>query len=123
MELPRTWRKFAPTLFSRNSGLCFAFFHVNELRGDLLCIRLVLDRLSPNVSSPLALLGFGRTTWLLLEGTLGPISIAIALSIPFVVYGAICAVWRRKFISERLIDLTYLAVFVLAALILGNQYQ
>ena len=89
----------------------------------LLCIRLVLDRLSPNVSSPLAPGGIGRTTWLLLEGTLGPISIAIALSIPFVVYRTICAVWRRKFISERLIDLTYLAVFVLAALILGNQYQ
>jgi hypothetical protein len=89
----------------------------------LLCIRLVLYRFSPDVSSPIAPSGVGRTAWLLLEWTLGPVSIAVALSIPFVFYGAICAVWRRKYISERLVVLTHLAVFVLAALILGNQYQ
>lgn len=89
----------------------------------LLCLRLVFFRLFPHASLPIASTSAQRTTWSLLEWTVGPISVALALSIPFVFYGAVRAVWRRACVSERLADLTRVALFVVAALILGNQYQ
>ena len=105
-------------------ALSRAFLRWGSIVGAaLLCVRLVLDRLSPGISSPIAAEGVGHTTWILLEWIVGPISVAFALSIPFVIYGAICALWRREQISERLVDLTRVAAFVLAALTLGNQYQ
>ena len=118
--LTRYWE--SPRLFLK--ALASAFLRWGSLVGvALLCLRLVLHRLSSDVSLPIAPSGVGRAVWLLLEWTLGPISVAFALSIPFVLYGAICAVWRRKHISERLVDLTRVAAFFLAALILGNQFQ
>jgi hypothetical protein len=89
----------------------------------LLCLRLFLSRLSPGISSPIAPPGFAHSTWILLEWTLGPISVALALCIPFALYGAIYAVWRRQQTLGRLVELTCVAAFVLAAMILGNQYQ
>ena len=104
--------------------LASAFLRWGSLVGiALLCIRLVVHRWSPDVSIPTAIGGMGRTMWLLLEWTSGPISVVFFLSIPFVLYRAICAVWKNEHISESLVDVTRVAAFVLAAMILGNQYQ
>ena len=78
-------------------GLSGAFLRWGSIAGvALLCIRLVLYRFSPDVSSPIAPSGVGRTAWLLLEWTLGPVSVAVALSIPFAFFwGNLCGLEKE----------------------------
>jgi hypothetical protein len=87
----------------------------------LLCLRLVFYRLSPDVSGPNTPSRLGHMAWVLLQSIAGLITVALILAIPFVLYGAILGVWNRERISERLLDLTRVSAFLLAALILGNQ--
>lgn len=89
----------------------------------LLCFRLVLHRLHPEISSPIGPGGLPRMAWLALEWITGSICLAFVLSIPLVFYGAIRAVWSKAPVSQRLIELTRVVAFLIAALVLGNLYQ
>ena len=61
-------------------------------------------------------------TLMFLDGASGLIALAVALLAPFYIYYVIRAVWNKKHVRNRLIDLTWVVAFVLAALELGNQF-
>lgn len=88
-----------------------------------LVLRICLYRFDPELSSPLRAWSFGRVGWTVLNNLTGILALALFLLVPFCLYRAVCAIWRRREVLPSLVDLTRLASFGVVALTLANQYR
>jgi hypothetical protein len=88
----------------------------------LLCSRLFFYNFAPEASLPTSRGTSGNTTWTFLDGASGTISVIFAMLAPFYLCYLVRAIWQQNHVRNRLIELTWIVGFLLAAVELGNQF-
>jgi hypothetical protein len=142
------WYKWVPTFLLSNAAVYFLFLLASAslyrlsmwirsttgwllerfLRwGSLLGVALLGSRLffynfAPEASFPISRGRSGNPTWTFLDGASGTISVIFAMLAPFYLYYLVRAIWQQNHVRNRLIDLTWIVGFLLAAVELGYQF-
>jgi hypothetical protein len=95
---------------------------VATIGASALCLRLFLYGLSPDVSSSIHAHDPFRLAWIVADNGAGIIATILVLLVPFYGFRAFSAVRSRQQVRMSLVDMTWLASFLFAALALGNQF-
>jgi hypothetical protein len=87
-----------------------------------LCVRLFIHGIAPGLELPIHAFDVERLGWIVLNNATGIVALLLFLFVPFCGYKALLALRSGMQARSDVIDLTWLASFVVIAILLGNQF-